>query len=86
MARPEHNTYDFPDDIITIYDVDNDIDFLSLSHFGIRTKELYLADIRKRHLGTDRIYSELATFYLKKDKKLSQFYKDKVSINYYKIA
>ncbi len=85
MGRPEHNTYDFPDDIITIYDVDNDIKLLTLTH-GYSTKEEYLEDIRSRHLGTDRIYSELATFYYSRDKELYDFYRDKVSIHYYKRA
>ena len=82
MARPEHNTYDFPDDIITIYDVDGDIEHLKLVH-GFSTKEEYIADIRKRHLGTDMIYAALSIFYMRKNKKLSDFYKNKVSISHF---
>lgn len=85
MARPEHNTYDFSDDIETVFDVNNDLEMLTLLH-GCSTKKEYLEEIRSRHLGTDRIYSELATFYYSRDKELYDFYRDKVSINYYKRA
>jgi hypothetical protein len=85
MARPEHNTYDFSDDIETVFDVDDDIETLTLLH-GYSTKKEYLEDIRGRHLGTDRIYAELSAFYLDIDNKLSDYYYNKVSKGYYKIA
>ncbi len=81
MARPEHNTYDFPDDIETVFDVCDDKDILERFTKKSKTKSEYLEYIRKHKLGTDRIYMHLSIFYLavKRDRTLWKVYDEKIS-------
>lgn len=79
--RPEHNTYDFPDDIETIFDVCDEIK-TARDITNHRNKQEYIKAIRKLKLGTDLIYLHLSFYYFFIDKELHIFYESKISKEY----
>ncbi len=88
MARPEHNTYDFPDDIETVFDVCKDKDIIKKFTKDSKTKSEYLEHIRKHKLGTDMIFCHLSIFYLaiKRDSRLHDFYDEKISEEFDEVS
>ena len=85
MARPEHNTYDFPDDIETVFDVcenEEDLDVAKRMTWA-EDKEDYLNLIREQDSGTDLIYLILESFFeYKGNKEKAEFYHNMISKDY----
>lgn len=79
MIRPEHNTYDFPDDIETVFDVDIEA---AKAITDDDTKEEYLKSIRKLSLGTDFIYMQLSAYYGDVDESKADYYDSLISEDY----